>query len=704
MSSRNRPVTFSNRPWLRILAAAATVVAAASSATGGALDNGADWPGYGGPDENHYSPLDQINAGNVSRLGLLWYHDIDVAPSSLSAPVAVDGTLYFAAGYSVVHALDAATGKELWRYDPEAWKVAGEKMRASWGIRGIAYANGKIFTGTVDGRLIALDAKTGRAVWSVMTVSKDDGRYITGAPWVFKDKVIIGHGGADFAPVRGYVTAYDQNTGQQVWRFYIVPGDPAKGFENKAMETAAKTWTGEWWKYGGGGTAWNAMAYDPRFNRIYIGTGNGAPWNRKIRSPGGGDNLFLCSIVALDADTGAYVWHYQVNPGETWDYNAAMDIELADLEIGGKRRPVILHAPKNGFFYVIDRETGKLISAEKTVPVNWARAIDQTSGRPVENPEARYPAGQGAIVYPSSHGAHNIEAMSFSPKTGLAYIPTIDQGRVFTDVAGRLSDWRFPSGQKLSNGLGSPPAGLTPHPASSALVAWDPVRQQAAWRIPFGSARGGGGTATTGGNLVLQGRATGRFTILAADSGKELWSFDAQTAVMAQPISYLVRGRQFISVIAGARYPSAIGLDREWNYREQHWRVLTFALDGKATLPQADSAELPIVDDPSFRVAPAEAAAGASLFAERCAICHGAKAMSGGAAPDLLRSSIPLDVAAFSSVLREGALQPNGMPRFAELTAEQLGSLRHYLRQRAREVVAERNSKMSGTSITGGLH
>ncbi|OYW86157.1 MAG: hypothetical protein B7Z20_07830, partial [Sphingobium sp. 32-64-5] len=300
--------------------------------------DGTDWPLYGRTfSANHYSPLSDINSDTISRLNLAWSLDLDDGGSLYTSPVAVDGVLYFTQGYSVIHAVDAQTGKLLWKYDPEVWKVAGKKMRTAWGSRGIAYWDGALYAGTLDGRLIAVDAKTGKLLWSTQTTEgPDDGRYITGAPWIFKGKVVIGHGGADFDLVRGYVTAYDARNGRQLWRFYTVPGDPAKGFEDPALERAAKTWTGQWWKYGGGGTVWNAMAYDPQFNRLYIGTGNGAPWNRKIRSPGGGDNLYLSSIVALDADTGKYVWHYQVDPGETWDYNAAMDIELATLKIDGK--------------------------------------------------------------------------------------------------------------------------------------------------------------------------------------------------------------------------------------------------------------------------------------------------------------------------------------------------------------------------------
>lgn len=666
--------------------------------------DGRDWPGYGGSDENHYSPLGEINDATVGRLGLAWYHDITVGPSSFTAPIAVDGIVYFAAGQSVIHAMDAVSGQLLWTHDPEVWKVAGHKLRAAWGVRGIAHDNGTIFTGTMDGRLIALDAKTGAQLWSTMTIEADDGRYVTGAPWVFKGKVIIGHGGADFAPVRGYVTAYDQKTGKQLWRFHTVPGDPAKGFENDAMAMAAKTWTGEWWKYGGGGTAWNAMAYDPKFNRIYIGIGNGAPWNQKIRSPGGGDNLFLCSVVALNADTGEYVWHYQTNPGETWDFNSAMDIELADLKIEGKPRSVLMHAPKNGFFYVIDRADGTLISAEKIVPVNWAKRIDIATGRPVENPEARYPDGKAAIVYPSPFGAHNVEAMSFNPGTGLVYIPVMDQGRVYVDPPGPLKDWKHLDGQRISVGTGTPPLGLNPRPATSALLAWNPATQREVWRIPMRGLRGGGGTATTAGNLLLQGRASGEFTILAADTGKLLWSFDAQTAVMAQPITYRAGGKQYITVIAGSRFPSAVGLPREWNYRTQQWRVLTFALDGSAALPAAIAMETPVLDDPRFTVIAAKAEVGKAVHAGRCSICHGANAVSGGAAPDMLQSGVPLDRDALTAVLRDGILQERGMPRFEELSADEIVGLQHYYRQRARQMLAAETAGPRRAPVNRGLN
>jgi quinohemoprotein ethanol dehydrogenase len=648
--------------------------------------DGKDWPGYGGDyTERHFSPLTQINAENIGQLGLVWSHDIDVMPSAQTAPVAVDGVLYFGAGHSVIHALDAKTGKELWRYDPEAPQKAGEKLRSAWGIRGIAYGEGRIYTGTVDGRLIALDAKTGALLWSSLTIEANDGRYISGPPTFFNGKVIIGHGGGDFAPVRGYVTAYDAKTGKQIWRFYTVPGDPAKGFEDETQAMAAKTWKGEWWKYGGGGTAWNAITFDPKYNRIYIGTGNGTPWNQKIRSPGGGDNLFVCSIVALDADTGKYVWHYQINPGETWDYNAAMDITLADLPVEGKTRPVILHAPKNGFFYVIDRETGKLISAEKFVKnVTWADRIDVKTGRPVENPAARFPDGKAFTVFPSPVGAHSVEAMSFNPGTGLVYLNAIEQGRVYADPPGDLAQWKFAPGQVINNGVGAPPPGSKVDPGNTnSLLAWDPVKQKPAWSVALPGFKNGA-TMATAGNLVFQGNVSGELAAYDGKSGKKIWSFDAQNGIMAQPISYEVDGVQYVTVIASWRASTEMGPGLSWDYRQQKRRVLTFALNGKAPLPAADLTRLPYQLDPAFRIDPAKAERGRALVGAHCALCHGSGLKAGGAAPDLRRSPVPVDPAAFDAVVREGALVANGMPGFPEIPAADLELMQHYIRSEAR--------------------
>ncbi|RYD94822.1 MAG: PQQ-dependent dehydrogenase, methanol/ethanol family, partial [Sphingomonadales bacterium] len=529
-------------------------------------------------------------------------------------------------------------------------------------------------------------AKSGKQLWSVLTVEKDDNRMITGAPWVFRGKVAIGHGGSDTGPMRGYVTAYDQKTGKQAWRFYTVPGDPAKGFENKAMEMAAKTWTGEWWKWGGGGNVWSAMAYDARYNRIYLGTGNGSPWNQKIRSPGGGDNLFLASIVALDADSGEYVWHYQVNPGETWDYNDAMDIELGDLTIDGKLRPVIMHAPKNGFFYVLDRETGKLISAEKFAHnVTWAERIDMKTGRPVEHPDARFPDGKKFGFFPDNLGAHGPEAMAYSPKTKLVYLPIAEGGFVMHDPE-PLHAWNFIPGLGVGPSVvayDDPSRG----PRTNRLTAWDPVAQRPVWSVPREGQRAAGVTAT-GGDLVVQGDVSGTIGIWSAKTGKLLWSFDAHTGIMAQPVTYMAGGKQYITVVVGWRGSTPNGWTKEWDYRAQKRRILTFALDAKGKLPNDDTTPAPFVDDPAFKVDAARVAAGDKVFGVRCGICHGYGMLAGGAAPDLRRSDVPLSIDAFNAVVREGAFVDNAMPQFAELTAEDLLNIQHYIRSRTRDSIA----------------
>lgn len=650
-----------------------------------ATADGSNWASYGqNPDETHFSPLTEINDRTIARLGLRWSVDVDTY-DSFTAPLAVDGVLYFGLGSSVVTAMDAATGRQLWQYDPEVAKVAGHKLRAGWGTRGIAYAGGRVFTATRDGRLIAIDAGTGKPLWSAQTIDKEDSSYITGPPWVAGDKVLIGFGGGDYGPVRGYVTAYDAATGKQAWRFYTVPNDPAKGGDGAAsdpvMPIAAKTWTGEWWKFGGGGNVWHAMAYDAKYDRVYFGTGNGFPWNHKIRSPGGGDNLFLASIVAVDRKTGRYAWHYQVNPANSWDFNNAMDIQLATLTIDGAPRDVILHAPKNGFFYVIDRKSGKPISAGNFAPANWASGIDLETGRPIENPLARYPDGKPFVMFPSPTGAHAVQSMSFNPRAGLVYIPEIEQQRVVVDPP-NVASWAYKPGMFVNTGLGAPPADIKLPPTTSNLVAYDPIAAKVRWKIPQNGMLNGG-TITTAGNLVFQGLNTGRFVAYAADSGKLLWSFDAQNGILGNAITYRVRGRQFVTVVTGFR--SSFANTPNWDYRAQKRRVLTFALDGKATLPPVEPFDQPILDDPDFRVDPAKAALGAGVYNSSCVICHGAGMIAGGAAPDLRTSAIPLDADAFAQVVRDGALMERGMGRFDHLSPAELDGLRHHIRQRARE-------------------
>ncbi len=382
--------------------------------------------------EQHYSPLAQISHDNIASLGLAWYADFNIPRGQESTPLVVDGVIYVTTAWSNVRAFDAASGAPLWEFDAQVPREWGVRACCDVVNRGAALWNGKVYVGTIDGRLIALDAASGSKLWESDTLISRDAAYsITGAPRVVKGKVIIGNGGAEYG-VRGYVSAFDAETGALDWRFYTVPGNPALGFENDAMAMAAETWSGEWWTLGGGGTVWDSMAYDPELDLLYIGTGNGSPWNQALRSPGGGDNLFLSSIVALDPDDGSYVWHYQTTPGETWDYTATQPIMVATLPLDGGERKVVMQAPKNGFFYVLDAATGAFISAQPFANVNWAFGIDQATGRPIENPAARFDrTGKAFAVQPAPSGAHNWQPMAFHPGTGLVYLSSSDSSFIY---------------------------------------------------------------------------------------------------------------------------------------------------------------------------------------------------------------------------------------------------------------------------------
>jgi quinohemoprotein ethanol dehydrogenase len=656
-----------------------------------------DWAGWGRTyGEQHYSPLRQIDAGNVAQLALAW--SIDLPPgNAVSAPLAIGGTLYYTTGYSVIHAVDAATGKPRWRFDPKAAEAAGDRLRQGWGSRGIAWWGDMIYTGTQDGRLIAVRAADGREIWSVQTLEDGDHRFISGAPRAFDGKIIIGHGGADSGAARGYVTAYDVRSGKQLWRFWTVPGDPARGFENDAMKMAAQTWSGSWWHFGGGGTVWNAMSYDAQTDTVFIGTGNGAPWNHRIRSKGKGDNLFLCSIVALDGKTGAYKWHYQVNPGESWDYNAAMDMHLADLRIDGTLRKVLIQAPKNGFLYVIDRLTGKLISAEKIAKVTWAERIDIASGRPVESAGARFPNGTTFELWPSNSGAHSWQPSAYSSLSRLVYIPLRETAVTVNDTGIDPDRWAYSGGNKpnLAMNLGL----AAPHPLNntSALLAWDPVARKAAWRVATPGAWNGGLMATAG-NLVFQGQADGAMNAYDSKTGRRLWSFAAGAGILAPPISYTANGKQYVTVLTGIGTSAGIDssqLATSPDYRTQQRRVLTFALNGKAVLPPNQAVAAAPAEDPDYRPDGAAELRGGGLFMSHCIVCHGLGAIGGGAAPDLRASVVPVYAEAFQHMVRAGALVAQGMPRFGELTDQELGDLRQYVRAQA-AAWRDRNSSRDG--------
>jgi quinohemoprotein ethanol dehydrogenase len=648
-----------------------------------------DWLSYGRTySEQRFSPQAQINAGNVRQLGLAWSLDTPGIKSLEATPLEVDGTLYFSGNDSIVFAVDARSGQLLWRHDPQVWKHSGKRYRLLFPVnRGVAFWKGRVYVATHDGRLIALDAKTGNEAWFVQTLEGDTG-YITGAPRAYNDKILIGNGGAESGVSRGYASAYDAATGKLIWRFYTVPGDPAKGFENPAMAMAAKTWTGEWWRFGGGGTVWNSIVYDPEFNRVYLGVGNGAPWNQHVRSPGGGDNLFLSSIVAVDADTGEYLWHYQTTPAESWDYTSAQDIVLADLAWGGRERKVILHAPKNGFFYVIDRENGKLLAADKLGKVTWADHVDLESGRPIENPNVR-PRNGGALIYPSSAGMHDWQAMSFSPATGYAYLPIVDMPQYFSDKdidfkAWRTQPFRYNTGYDILD-VGDF-AGIK---LSASLVAWDPIKRTKAWEVPM-PGLWNGGTLATAGNLVFQGNASGEFAAYDARSGAKLWSMNLGLGIVGAPITYALDGRQYVAVLVGwgGALPGAFGAgvaQHGWRYGAQPRRLAVFALGAHGTLKLVPpSAPAEPLDDASLRIDMAAAAAGNALFNSSCHLCHGFMAVSGGVAPDLRASPLAINPKGFARVVKDGLLERRGMPRFAELSDAQVQSLYWYVRQRAR--------------------
>lgn len=636
-----------------------------------AAENPGNWLGHGNDyREQRYSTLDQINEETVSRLGLAWSFDTEFNRGLEATPIVVDGVMFVSGNWSVVYALDARTGELLWQYDPKVPREWAKMACCDVVNRGVAVYEGKVIFGTLDARLIALDAGSGEKLWEVQAADIEQYPYtITGAPRVFKDKVIIGNGGAEYG-VRGFVSAFDVNSGEELWRFYTVPGNPADGFENEAMEKAAATWTGEWWKFGGGGTVWDSMVYDPELDQLYIGVGNGSPWNQRIRSPGGGDNLYLSSIVALNPDTGEYLWHYQQTPGESWDFTATQHIMLADMEWRGKNRKVIWQAPKNGFFFIIDRETGELLSAEPYARVNWATHYDMSTGRPVETERARYADGP-EFIRPSSMGAHNWHPMAYSPQTDLVYIPAIDALFQYTDVEDYLHRWgQWNLGIKLEQDAAPNPI-LTQlmmkQVTTGSLLAWNPATQSAAWTVPHPMPWNGGVLATAG-NLVFQGTATGEFRAYAADTGEQRWRFDSRTAVMAAPVTYTVDGEQYITVLAGwgGAFGLVAGVERD--SQPPSSRVLTFKLGSSGELPENPMKVLNEAPLPPA-VSDAELARGRTLYHEYCSACHGTEAVSNGAVPDL-RYLPAVFYENFDQIVLDGVMRRVGMVGFRDVLDE----------------------------------
>lgn len=624
----------------------------------------ADWPSYGlDYAETRFSRLNQINAGNVKDLGLVWSYNLESTRGVEATPLVVDGIMYVTASWSIVHAVDVRTGKRIWTYDPKVPRDGGFKGCCDVVNRGVALHEGKVFVASYDGRLIALDAATGQKLWEKDTIIDRKFSYtITGAPRVFKGKVIIGNGGAEYG-VRGYITAYDAKTGDQKWRWFTVPGDPSKPFEDESMERAAKTWdpAGKWWEFGGGGTAWDTMTFDPELNLMYIGTGNGSPWAHKKRSPAGGDNLYLASIVALNPDTGKYVWHYQQTPGDNWDFTSTQPMILADITLEGKPRKVILHAPKNGFFFVLDRTNGQFISAKNFVDVNWASGYDK-NGRPIETEIART-ADRPREIIPSAFGARNWHSMSYNPQTGLAYMPV--QNVPVTMMDNR--EWKFNAqnvfephsglGWNLGMILNAEPPKSQPF---GRLVAWDPVRQRAAWTHEHVSPWNGG-TLTTAGNLVFQGTADGRFMAFNATNGQKLWEAPTGSGVIAAPSTYLVDGKQYVSIAVG--WGGVYGLAARATERLGPGTVYTFAVGGRAEPPAHVAVQLgKLVEGVPYD--PNHVQAGTALYVQNCAFCHGVPGVDrGGNIPNLGYKDAAI-IANLENFVFKGPATARGMPDF----------------------------------------
>ena len=644
----------------RIKAATSTVDSAMIKAN---TATSKDWPTIGlDYAETRFSKLSQITSDNVKGLGLVWTYSLDSSRGIEATPVVVDGIMYQSGPWSIVHAIDTRNGKKIWSFDPGVDREKGYKGCCDVVNRGVAVYKGKVFVAAYDGRLIALDAATGQKVWEKDTLIDHDHSYtITGAPRAFNGKVVIGQGGAEYG-ARGYVTAYDTESGNQLWRWFTVPGDPSKPFEDASMEAAAKTWdpSGKYWINGGGGTPWDTITYDPDLNMVYIGTGNGAPWNRNIRSPSGGDNLYLASLVALNADTGKYIWHYQETPGDHWDYTSTQPMILADITIDGAPRKVILHAPKNGFFFVVDRTNGKFISAKNFVDVNWATGYD-ASGRPIEVPAARGSDPYDSI--PGPYGAHNWHPMSFNPQTGLVYLPaqnvplnltpekSFEQNAATPGKFGGTTGWNV--GFVLN---GVPPKA----PAFGRLVAWDPVKQKEAWRVDYPSPWNGG-TLTTAGNLVFQGTADGRFVAYDATTGKTLWETPTGTGVVAAASTYLVDGVQYVSVAVG--WGGVFGIADRATQLRSPGTIYTFALGGKAPLPEFVKYQTEnLIEGVPYDKADYEA--GTALYVTACATCHGVPGVDNGGNVRNLGFVPKEEIINLKDIVFNGPFKDRGMPDF----------------------------------------
>jgi alcohol dehydrogenase (cytochrome c)/quinohemoprotein ethanol dehydrogenase len=653
-----------------------------------------EWLSYGRDHaEQRFSTLTQINDGNVAQLGLAWSADLDTARGQEATPLVHDGVLYTSTAWSMVKAYDARTGALKWSWDPKVPREKLVEVCCDAVNRGVALYGDKVFVGTLDGRLVALDQKTGKVAWDKPTIPEGSHMAITGAPRIAKGRVLIGSAGSEYF-TRGYLAAFDPESGRELWRFYTVPGDPAKKQEGKHLEAAAKTWNGEWWKLGGGGTVWDSITYDPVTDLIFFGTANAEPWNPKYRNTeGSGDSLYTASIVAVRPDTGEYVWHFQETPEDRWDFDSNQQITVVDLALNGKTQRVVMHAPKNGFFYVLDAKTGKFISGKPFVEgINWATGLDPVTGKPNVVPDAKYElTGKPWLGSPGAVGAHSWTPMSYSPKTGLVYIPTNNTPQLYAHDP----DWKpgttgFQLGVDFT--LGNVPAdkairAATKAAMTGALVAFDPVAGKVRWSVPHATPTNGG-TLATAGNLVFQGTSLGEFRAYSADTGKQLWSFATQSGVLAAPITYRIDGEQYVAVMVGwgGLWDVVAGKLATTRITPNISRLMVFKLGAKGTLPPLPPASKRVLDPPPLSGTPQQLALGEKLYTNSCSVCHGNAAVAGVLNPDVRHSVALGNPKLWQEIVHDGLLKQNGMVGWkGQFNPDQIEAMRLYVIRRANE-------------------
>lgn len=643
-------------------------------------DHSGEWLTTGGGfGATHYSALKAINTSNVARLGYAWGFDTGTDRGLEATPVVVDGVMFTSGVAGRAYALDAATGKLLWRFEPKIDPRVYRSVCCDNVNRGVAVWEGRVYVAALDGVLYALDAASGEVLWSADSiVDRSRGYASTGAPQVANNVVVIGNAGGEY-DTRGYISAYDLRTGRLAWRFFTVPGDPRKPRESPALAIAAKTWAHDSrWDVGGGGNVWGDMAYDPELNLLYVATGNGVPYGHTRRSPGGGDNLFVASLLAINPDTGRLAWYYQETPGDEWDYDSDAPMVLTTLEVAGRARKVLLHAPKNGFFYVLDRETGELLSAKPYVPVNWARGIDLKTGRPRKSAQAVYGA-KPALFSPGNWGGHDWNAMAFDPETRLVYLPTTTGGLTFENTA----DAALHRGLlNMQIEVAAPPAGASPGNLASYLSAWDPIAQRLVWQVPTAQFWDRAGVLATAGGLVFQGSADGHFRAFDATSGKVRADIDTGTSMVAAPMSYAIGGVQYVAIMAawgGAGWFIPNPAFAAYRYGNAG-RILVFRLGGGPTPKPAPLPPIGPVPVPPPQTASAkEVARGGALFISYCVVCH--INLPRGGTPDLTRLP-PAIHAIFDQIVLGGLLKNDGMPQWGDvLSADDSHAIHAYLIQ-----------------------